>query len=256
MIDSETGRYVLAALAAACGGAMNSVAGGGTLVTFPTLVALGIPPVHANATSTVALWPGSAGSFWGYRGALAGTRRFALLFALPSLAGGLLGGVLLVKTPEPAFERLAPWLVLAGTALFGLQPLVLRLLAKRGPRGSDVPRAAPALLLAQLAIATYGGYFGAGMGMLMLGALGLMGFEDLHRMNGLKNWAAMCLNLVAAVTFAIGGLVHWWLALVMAGASVVGGLGAARIAQRVPQSRVRAVVVLVGAGAGAAMLLR
>lgn len=256
-------------------GAVNSIAGGGTLLTFPALVGLGIPPVVANATSTVALWPGAFGSMWGYRAELRGARRWAIGFAVPSIAGGALGAMLLLRTPSAWFEALVPWLILSATALFMAQgPLVAR--ARRrgagagtlhpdGPAESATARAdaaltrqrpRAALLAYQFLVGVYGGYFGAGVGILMLAALGLMGLTNIHRMNGLKNWGGLCMNATAAALFAFSGIVSWPVAAAMAIGAVVGGYGGSRLAQRVPQAAVRRAIVVIGVGSGVWMLLR
>lgn len=242
----------LVALAAAAGAAINAVAGGGTLVTFPALVALGVPPVAANATSTVALWPGTMASMWGYRAELRGARRWARVWAVPSLLGGVIGALLLLRTPERRFEQIVPWLILGATALFMLQQPVLRLLREHAPHrsialadGTLAPPPAPYLLY-QLLVGVYGGYFGAGAGILMLAALGLMGLTNIHQMNGLKNFNGICFNGVAAITFATMGLVNWPIAAVMTLGSTVGGFAMSHTAQRVPQSWVRAAVSVIG----------
>lgn len=246
---------MLVVIAAAVGGGINSIAGGGTLVTFPALVALGVPPIIANATSTVALWPGALGSLWGYRQELAGARAWALRFAVPSLVGGLLGALLLLRTPSDRFDAIVPWLVLGATALFAVQRPVMSALRRRtstAPAADDPVSHPPGagLLAFQLLVGIYGGYFGAGIGILMLAALGFMGFSNIHRMNGLKNWGGLCMNVVAAVTFAVQGLVNWPVAVAMTTGALAGGYGGSRLAQRVPQSWVRRAVVVVGAGAG------
>ena len=253
-------RLPLVVLASAVAGAVNSIAGGGTLLTFPALVGLGIPPIVANATSTVALWPGALGSMWGYRRELRGVRRWAAWFAIPSLGGGLLGAWLLLRTPPERFAALVPWLVLGATALFLVQEPISRVARRRGgsqePRAeSREPSASPHLLLPQLLVAVYGGYFGAGVGILMLAALGFAGFTNIHQMNGLKNWGGLCMNAVAAVTFAFSDLVSWPVALAMAAGATVGGYGGSRIAQRVPQVVVRRAIVLIGLGSGVWLLL-
>lgn len=255
-LDSEAARYALIVLAAAVGSGINSIAGGGTLVTFPAIVGLGVPPIVANATSTVALWPGALGSLWGYRDALAGARRWAVWFALPSLAGGLVGALLLLATPAERFEQVVPWLVLVATLLFMAQRPLMALLRRRGTRAEPPPTAAPgdptdrtpppSVLSYQFAVAIYGGYFGAGIGILMLAALGFMGFTSIHRMNGLKNWGGLCMNAVAAVTFTFSGLVDWPVALAMAVGAIAGGYGGSRLAQRVPQQIVRGAIMVIG----------
>ena len=256
-ISLEPLRLVLILLAAAVGGVVNSIAGGGTLLTFPALVGLGIPAVVANATSTVALWPGTAASMWGYSDLLTGMRSWVMRFAIPSLAGGLVGALLLIKTPPSRFDLIVPWLVLGATLLFvAQQPLAKRIVREAVSRPPDrsvddhtADRAVEPtakLLLYQFGVAIYGGYFGAGIGILMLAALGFMGFRNIHRMNGLKNWGGLCANAVAAATFAFSGLVSWPVAGTMAVGATVGGYGGSRLAQRVPQSWVRQSIIAIG----------
>jgi uncharacterized protein len=262
-------QLLLAALAAAAGGAVNAIAGGGTLITFPTLLALGIPPIVANATSTVALWPGTVGSMWGYRRELEGARAWAVRFAIPSLAGGMAGAILLLRTSSDRFSSLVPFLVLGATALFILQgPLVGFLNARKAanelsPAEPRIDRASsitsrvtslapPALpfLAYQFIVAIYGGYFGAGMGILMLAALGFMGLVNIHQMNGLKNWGGACINVVAVAIFAVSGVVSWPIAVVMAIGGAIGGYVGSGLAQRVAQATVRRLIIAIGLASG------
>jgi uncharacterized membrane protein YfcA len=247
---------LLAFLAAAVGGAVNSVAGGGTLLTFPALVALGVPPLAANATSTVGLWPGSLGSVWGYRDALAGARPWLARFFLPSVLGGATGALLLLGTGEERFAGIAPFLVLLATALFLIHEPVGRWL--RGGLAADAAGHGPAGLFAagQFGVAVYGGYFGAGIGILMLATLGFMGLTNIHQMNGIKNWGGLCINAVAALLFMASGIVHWPVAGAMAAGGILGGYAGARVAQRVEQATVRRAVVVIGFLAFAWLLFR
>lgn len=246
-----TTELILAIVAALIGGMMNSIAGGGTLLTFPALVALGVPPINANATSTVALWPGAVGSMWGYRGELQGARPWALGFAAPSLAGGAVGAFLLLKTPPDRFAAIVPWLVLGATALFVVQRPLGPEVSDDGSDGELTSRRPSAfIVITQFLIAIYGGYFGAGVGILMLAALGFMGLRNIHRMNGLKNWGGLCMNVVAATIFAFSHLVDWPIALAMAAGAIVGGYVGSRTAQRVSQQLVRVAIVAIGAISG------
>jgi uncharacterized membrane protein YfcA len=250
-------RLVLILVAAVVGGVVNSIAGGGTLLTFPALVGLGIPAMIANATSTVALWPGAVASMWGYSDLLVGMRGWVTRFAIPSLAGGLVGAVLLIKTPASRFDAIVPWLVLSATLLFIAQRPVANWIARgdasRSPHNEVDDHTADRavepstkLLIYQFGVAVYGGYFGAGIGILMLAALGFMGFRNIHRMNGLKNWGGLCANAVAAATFAFSGLVSWPVAATMALGATLGGYSGSRLAQRVPQSWVRQSIIVIG----------
>jgi uncharacterized protein len=254
-------KLVTIVLVSMLAGMMNSIAGGGTLLTFPALIGLGISPIVANATSTVALWPGAVSSLFGYREELVGARPWAIGFAAPSVLGGGIGAWLLLRTPPARFAAIVPWLVLSATVLFILQPLVMRRIRQRrratgaavDDRNDDArTSSAPIVevLAVQLAIAIYGGYFGAGMGILMLAVLGFAGLTNIHRMNGLKNWGGLCANAVAAVIFATSGLVNWAVALSMAVGSIAGGYLGSRTAQRVPQHFVRMIVIAIGVGSG------
>ena len=291
-------RLPLVVLASAVAGAINSIAGGGTLLTFPALVGLGVQPIVANATSTVALWPAALGSMWGYRRELRGLRSWAAWFALPSLSGGLLGAALLLRTRPEQFDALVPWLVLGATALFVAQAPLSAALARRraglgargpgrgarehsrevAPRlgarpqavsraavphgsptrfaGTRAPRAPMTVLAYQFLVGIYGGYFGAGVGILMLAALGFAGFTNIHQMNGLKNWGGLCMNAVAAAAFAFSDIVSWPVALSMAVGATLGGYAGSRLAQRVSQTAVRRGIVAIGLGSGVWMLVR
>jgi uncharacterized membrane protein YfcA len=238
--------------ASAVGGVMNAMAGGGTIITFPTLLLMGQPAIAANATSTVALLPGAAASMLGYRQEIATHRGWLKTLLLPSLLGGAIGSVLLLRTPEEAFARLAPILVLFATLLF----LVQGARARRQDAGaSDSDSDQPALpggsrnvgaWFLQFAIAIYGGYFGAAIGILMLAVLGFMGLRNIYAMNGLKNFFGFCINAVAALYFIVRGAVVWPLALLMMGGSIAGGYGGARLAQHIGKQKARASVVIIG----------
>jgi uncharacterized protein len=246
-------RLTLVVAASLVGGAINAMAGGGTLLTFPALVGLGIAPLTANATSTVALWPASVSSMWGYREPLRGAREWVVSFALPSVAGGLIGALLLIWTPAATFSRIVPWLVLGATGLFMTQGTLTKWLRRHSATSAAVPverSPSPAILGFQFLIAIYGGYFGAGVGILMLAGLGFMGLSNIHRMNGLKNCGGLCMNAVAAAAFAVSGLVNWPVALAMAFGSFAGGYTGSRLAQRIGQRAVRSVIVLVGFSSG------
>jgi uncharacterized membrane protein YfcA len=235
---------VLAFGAAFVAGAINSVAGGGTLVSFPVLLWLGLPSTIANATSTVAIWPGSLGGMLGFRRNLQGMepRMYALL--IPSLIGGAAGAVLLRLTPTSVFDRLVPLLILFATGVFMAQDAVQRKIGT-----SDVERGPKWLVGAlafQLVVALYGGYFGAGLGIMMLAALGIIGLTDIHQMNGLKNLLAVCINGVAATYFVWKGMVYWPDVIVMAIGAIAGGVGGAGLARRLGRVAVRRVVIAVG----------
>jgi uncharacterized membrane protein YfcA len=231
--------------AAMVAGAINSVAGGGTLVSFPTLIWLGVMSKNASATSTLALWPGSLGSVWGYRRELAGADPRVFALVVPSLIGGIIGAVVFFRTPTSLFDRLLPFLILFATVLFMAQDSVQRrfnLTASHQARSHWLSWT----MIFQLAVGLYGGYFGAGIGILMLAALSLMGYTDIHEMNGVKNLLAVCINGVAAFYFIFTGLVVWQDAMVMALGSIVGGVAGAGVARRLGRRTVRRLVVAIG----------
>ncbi len=239
--------------------AVNSVAGGGTILTFPTLAAI-LPPdpgrlVITNATSTIGLWPGAVSAAWAYRGEREGQPPFARWLMVPSVAGALVGAWLVVVLPPAWFAAIVPWLILVAAVLFALQPQIVGLAARlRGASGaragSEAAANLPAACILQFLVAVYGGYFGAGIGILMLAMLGLLGLGDIHRLNAVKNVLGMVVNGVAAIFFAIGSFagshaVSWPHAAVMAASAVGGGLAGALIARRLPARIVRRAVALI-----------
>jgi uncharacterized protein len=240
-------------VAAMLGGALNSVAGGGSFITLPTLIFTGVPSKIANATSTVALWPGSAASVSAYRKELVKQNRTLLLvLGITSLIGGLLGALLLLGTPQGTFVQLLPYLLLLATVLFAVSgPITTRLRARAATRsGKQTGQISWSTLsliaLLQLIIATYGGYFGGGIGILMLATLGLMGMENIHEMNAVKTVLQTAINGVAVVAFIIAGVVVWLQAIVMIAGAIVGGFTAASFARRLDPRIVRGFVILVG----------
>lgn len=244
-------------VAALAGGSINSIAGGGTLLSFPALVWIGRPPIIANATNSVALWPGSLAGAFGFREELRSVQRWLLLLMIPSLAGGVFGAWLLLRTSEATFVRLVPFLILGATLLLAGQEMITKRLGfLAGAHERPTARWVVFVMTFQLAVGIYGGYFGAGMGILMLAALGLIGLTDLHQMNGLKNLLAICINGIAAIYFTITGSVRWDDAAIMAVASVIGGYAGARVAKRFGQTFVRRAVVVIGVGMSVALFVK
>ena len=232
------------AASAAAAGLINAVAGGGTLVTFPTLLLFGTAPLVANATSTVALVIGTFGGVFGYRRQLAAVRSWLWRLLPPSLIGGGLGSWLLTHTSDRTFSRLVPFLILFATILFLAQGLIRRKTAASAEAPSS--KAIAAAIAFQFAVGVYGGYFGAGIGILMLASLGLMGLTDIHQMNGLKTVLGSLINLVAALWFIGAGIVDWPRAGVMTVGAVAGYLLGSHYSQRIPQTRVRQLVTAIG----------
>ncbi len=246
-------QYLVLFGAAALAGMINSVAGGGTLVTFPALLSMGINPLIANVTSTVALCPGQLGSLWGYRNEVGQSRNVIIRLLIPSLLGGFLGGYLLLHTNPQTFAYLIPFLILAATLLFLAQEPVSRWLKKRtgdkaavSEEGTIAPQNLLVVLLFQFGIGIYGGYFGAGIGILMLAALGILGLTDIHRMNGLKSINGFAINIVASVMFLMRGMVDLRLAALMAVGAILGGYFGAGTAKRIGQKNVRRIVIALG----------
>jgi uncharacterized protein len=234
-------------VAGVLGGALNSVAGGGSFIAFPALLFYGVPPIPANATNTIALWTGAAASGGAYRKRLGVPRRVMLPLLGASLVGGLAGAFLLLKTPAHTFMQVLPWLTLGATLLFAFGKKLA------GGRKSIVEHEAntSALALAtffQLAVAVYGGYFGGGMGIVMLAMLAALGMTDIHAMNALKSVMGFVINGVAVVTFIVAGAIYWKPGSVMIAGGIAGGYVGAHYAQKVPQMWIRIFVVLVGAG--------
>lgn len=237
-------------------GAINSVAGGGTLVSFPALVWLGLPAVAASATNTVAIFPGSLGSMWGYRAEMQSAQRRWWLLLLPSLFGGILGAILLRWTPPGLFERLVPFLILFATLLFLAQEPIQKRLKTLHPGGGESQRWLVGALVFQFFVALYGGYFGAGMGILMLAALSIMGLSDIHQMNGLKNLFALAINGIAALYFIAAGMVDWPSALVMMVGAIAGGYLGAGVARRIGRVAVKRSVIVIGLSLAVILFVR
>ena len=260
MTGFEATAVALAGLAA---GFINAVAGSGTLVTFPTLLAFGVPPVTANVSNNVGLFPGSVSAALGLRAELRGQRRRLLRLGTGSLVGGVLGALLLLVLPSEAFAAIVPVLVGLGVLLVAFQPRINRWLAARRRRAgldaadSDGRRPDAGWLWPGVAATgVYGGYFGAAQGILLVAVLGLGSADPVHRANATKNVLAAVVNGVAAVVFVVVADVDWSIAGLIAGGSVVGALVGARVGRRLPAAALRAVIVVVGVTALVVFLLR
>ena len=244
-------------VAAAMGaGVINAVAGGGTLVTFPALLLFGTSALVANATSTLALVLGTGGSIYGFRRQFAAIRPWLGALLPVSLFGGWLGSVLLTRTSDSLFSRLVPFLILFATLLFIGQDAFRRF------AGSGARPDRPALhgsreiwiaVVFQFGVAIYGGYFGAGIGILMLASLGILGLNDIHEMNALKNVLGLMINLIAAIWFIAHGLINWPRAAVMTAGAVAGYYLGAHFSQQIPRARVRQLITAIGLTISAAM---
>ena len=240
--------------AAAAASAVNAIAGGGMLIAFPVLVATGIPPIVANATSTMGLFPGGLSGAIGYRKSLVGTGALQRQMMLTSALGGAVGAFALTHTSDLVFSRVVPWLILFATLLFAFGPRI----ANAGDGHADAEEATlrPVSFAVQFAVGIYGGYFGAGAGFVMLAMFHYMGIRDVHRMNGLKLVAGLGMNAAAIVVFVLRRVIMWKLALMMAIAAIVAAQLTATVAQRVNQKYVRASVVAFGLASSAYLLMR
>ncbi len=249
----EVAAILLAGVAA---GAINAVVGSGTLITFPTLLAFGVPPVTANVSNNIGLVPGSLSGAIGYRRELAGQRDRALRLGAASVLGGLIGAVLLLVLPADAFATIVPALILLGVVLVLLQPWIARRVARRaevlgGARSTGARWVWPAVALTGV----YGGYFGAAQGVLLMAVLGSGIAEDLQRLNAVKNVLAASVNAVAGLLFVIVAEVDWTVVALIAAGSVVGGQLGASFGRRLPAAVLRTLIVVVGTVAVVVILL-
>jgi hypothetical protein len=242
---SLTETLVLATTAAAAG-MINAIAGGGTLLTFPALLFFGTPAVQANATSTVALVIGTAGSIVGFRGQLAAVKGWLWRFVPVCIAGGWLGSWLLTRTEDKTFAHLVPFLILFATVLFFAQSLFRRFSQRTDLTAEPTMRSQWIAIIFQFAVSVYGGYFGAGIGILMLATLGFLGLSDIHHMNALKNVLGSIINLVASAWFVAAGIVDWPKAAVMTVGALIGYYSGAHLSQRIPQPMVRRLITSIG----------
>lgn len=234
--------YPLLALAAFAAGAINAVAGGGSLVSFPALVAAGYPSKVANVTNTVALWPGYVGGSIGYAAQLSDQRRRILVLSVPSILGAIAGSAILLMTSDASFDRIVPFLILFAAGLMAGQPRLSAWVVNHRPHGAE-GKTPPELLAAVFVLAIYGAYFGAGLGIITLAVLGILLPDDLHRSNALKGLLSAIINAAAVIYFAIWGPVEWLPAAVMAVAALAGGYLGVGAARRISAPRLRAAVI-------------
>ncbi|MEN3028434.1 MAG: sulfite exporter TauE/SafE family protein [Aquificaceae bacterium] len=236
--------YLLALMASFLAGGINSVAGGGTLITFPTLLWLGLDPVVANITNTVALWTGSLSGLFGFRERIAQVKSLILPFLISSSLGAVFGALILINTPSQTFRSLVPFLILFAVFMLAGGEVIKRLLARFALKGKSLPLFLPLFL--QFLTGAYGSYFGAGIGIMMLASLTLSGVHHIHTANALKNLLGFSINLLGAFLFLLSGKVSWLHALLMMPGFALGGYVGARLSQRFKPGRVRLFVVLWG----------
>jgi uncharacterized membrane protein YfcA len=229
------------------GGALNAVAGGGSFVAFPALLLVGVPPIPANATNTIALWTGVTASGGAYRKRLDVPRRVLIPLLVTSFIGGIAGAFLLLRTPAHTFMRVLPWLMLGATLLFMFGNRIAR--GRPSSVGHEATTAAIAgASIFELVVAVYGGYFGGGVGIVNLAMLAAVGMTDIHAMNALKSILGMAINGIAVLVFIAKGAIYWPQGIVMIAGALVGGYFGAHYSQKLPQAWVRNFVILVGAG--------
>lgn len=238
--------------AAVIAGTLNSIAGGGSFVSFPALMFTGVPGVEANATNTVAVWPGLAATVFTYLKRLHVPARLLIPLLVTSVTGGFAGALLLIKTPQQTFEHLVPWLLLGGTLLFAYGPRIRAIAGRSGttPTDNDLRQtswlALSAASLLQFAVGTYGGYFGGGIGFVMMGMMAALGMSDIHNMNALRTLLAATINIVAVATFIVAGAVLWPQCLVMIVGAMAGGWSGGHYAQKADPKKLRYVVIWIG----------
>jgi uncharacterized membrane protein YfcA len=237
---------VAVVLAGVGAGAVNSIVGSGTLLTFPVLLVIGYSPVVANASNTLGVVPGAMFGAYGYRAELTGQRRFVSRLAVASVLGGIAGALLFLSLPSGVFKAVVPILIGIACLLVIVQPRIAAFLADR-PASRPAGTISPGLFAATFLVGVYGGYFGGGQGIMLLAVLGLFLRESLQRVNGTKNVLAATANTVAAVAFIIAGRVAWEPALLIAAGSSVGGIAGARFGRQLSQQALRGLIVVVGA---------
>lgn len=233
------------AVSAIAAGVMNAIAGGGTLLTFPALMTV-MSERAANVTSTFALMPGSFASAWGYRKQLGECREWLWILSVPSLLGGAIGSLLLILLHPSIFKMVVPWLVLLAAILFLIQPRLTAWMQRHRREGPPTRKTLALIIVCQFFIGIYGGYFGAGIGILMLSSLGFLGLKSIHQMNALKTFLACGMNAIAIAFFIFGGEIHWGYGILMAVAAIVGGYFGARLALRMKPIYVRWIVITIG----------
>ena len=230
-------------------GGLNSIAGGGSFITFPTLLFMGIPSVPANATNTVALWPGTVASTGAYRRSLnAGLLRRMLPLIIITFLGGAVGAALLLNTRPATFDKLIPWLLLVATVMFNLGPRINVWVSRRHTEGGPSWGRVTGVTLLQALLAVYLGYFGAGVGFVIMAVLAIMGLENIHSMNGLRTLLVTCGNAVAVIVFIVARAVYWPQALLMLVGAALGGYAGAWYVQKLDPQKVRYFVICLGYG--------
>lgn len=238
--------FLLLLSAGIAGGMINAIAGGGGIIMYPALLASGLPPIIANATSSLVVWPGSLTSAYGYRKELRKVPRAYLWLALPCLVGSIIGSVILVNTEPHVFEQLAPWLVLSAVILLATQSRLHRWLSSQSKKRKIHWHALPIIYVAVFPLAVYGGFFGVGFGLMMLALLGFSTLQNVHQMNGVKNLCGVIMAVVATIYFTRAGLISYESGIIMAAGTAIGGTIGSCLAQKVSAHLVHNLIVLFG----------
>lgn len=228
------------------GGMINAIAGGGGIIMYPALLASGLPPIVANATASLVVWPGSVTSAYGYRKELKTVPRSFLWLALPCLIGSIIGAMILVRTDPATFENIAPWLVLSAVLLLATQSRLHRWLSTQSKKRKIHWHTMPLIYAVVFPLAIYGGYFGVGFGLMMLAVLGFSGLKNVHQMNGVKNLCGISMSVVATIYFSRAGLINYSSGLIMAAGTAIGGLSGAKFAHKVSTHLVHDLTVVIG----------
>jgi len=241
--------------AAALAGAVNAVAGGGTLISFPSLLAAGMSAKVANVTSTVAIWPGTVGGSLAYRKEIGERATRSKLLSVPSIAGALVGSILLLVSSERVFAAIVPFLIIFASLVLALNSRLSKLAARHGLTSQHEAHMPPGMYVVMFLVGIYGGYFGAGIGILMLAAISILAPDDLQHSNAVKGLLGLLMNFTAVVIFSFSGLVEWGPAAVMAVCAIVGGYGGVAVARRLNANLLRGMIVAWGLFTGTYLLL-
>lgn len=247
---------ILLLIAGLVGGAINAIAGGGGIIMYPALLAAGLPPLLANTTSSLVIWPGSLSSAYGYRKQLRQVPRAYFWLLLPCFIGAAIGSVILFNTAASTFESLAPWLVLSAVLLLALQSRIHRWLSRQSKKRKMHWHTLPLICAAVFPLAIYGGYFGVGFGLMMLAFLGFTSLKNVYQMNGLKNLCSATMAIVATVYFAHHGLIVWTAGLTMVVGTTIGGYVGSSLSQKVSAHLIHDLTVIIGLIISAILILK
>lgn len=249
-------QYITLVLVGFVGGIINAIAGGGAIIMFPALLAIGLPPIIANATSSLVVWPGSLTSAYGYRHDLRAVPRKFIWLALPAIAGAFIGAVILTHTKPATFEHLAPWLVLSAVLLLVLQSRIHKFVMAQSKKRKIHWHTFPLICLVTLPLAIYGGYFGAGFGLVVLALLGFSELKNIYQMNGVKNLTAAVMAITATIYFGRSGLINWQYGLTMATGTALGGFTGARLTKHVSTHAVHNITIALGFAIAIVLIVR